>query len=94
MSIFNENSGIENIWTELKTDLSQALTEHVPHKQTKSKPSHPWVDYETKKLIRMRNRIRKRWKRCGNEDLKQEFKFLKRQVQKSLRRLYWKHVEN
>ena len=77
MSIFNENSGVENIWTELKNGLSQALIEHVPHKQTKSKPSHPWVNYETK-LIRRRNRIRKRWKKCGDKELKQEFKLLKR----------------
>ena len=34
------------------------------------------------------------YKKCGDEDLKQEFKLLKRQVQKSLRRLYWRHVEN
>ena len=94
ISTFNENSAVEDIWTELKTGLGQALTEHVPHKQTKSKPSHPWVDYETKKLIRRRNRIHKRWKKCGDEDLKQELKLLKRQVQKSLRRLYWRHVEN
>ena len=93
MSVFNENSGVEDIWTELKTGLSQALIEHVPHKQTKSKPSHPWVDHETKKLIQRRNRIHKRWKKCGDEDLKQEFKLLKRQVQKSLRRLYWRHAE-
>ena len=73
---------------------SQAITEHVPHKQTKSKSSHPWVDYETKKLIRRRNTIHQRWKKCGDEDLKQEFKLLKRQVQKSLRRLYWRYVEN
>ena len=79
MSVFNENSGVEDIWTELKTGLSQALTEHVRHKQTKSKPSHPWVDHGTKKLIQRRNRIHKRWKKCGDEDLKQEFKLLKRQ---------------
>ena len=94
MSTFNYNSAVEDIWTELKTGLGQALTEHVPHKQTKSKPSHPWVDYETKKLIRRRNKIHKRWKKRGDEDLKQELKLLKRQVQKSLRRLYWRHVEN
>ena len=94
MSTFNENSGVEDIWTELKTGLSQTHTEHVHHKQTKLKPSHQWVDYETKKLIRRRNRIHKRWKTCGDEDLKQEFKLLKWQVQKTLRRLYWRHVEN
>ena len=32
--------------------------------------------------------------KCGDEDLKQEFKLLKRQVQKDLRRLYWRHIEN
>ena len=93
MSTFDDNSEVEEIWTELRSGLSQALKKHVPHKQAKSKPSHPWIDYETKKLIRKRDRIHKQLKKSGDESLKQKFRELKRLVQKHLRRSYWRHVE-
>ena len=52
MSPFTKNSKVEEIWTELKNGLKHALSEHVPHKRVKPKPSHTLVDYGTKKLIR------------------------------------------
>ena len=60
MSTFNENSKVEEIWTELKNGLKQALSAHVPHKWVKPKPSHTWVDYENKKLIRRGDRVHRR----------------------------------
>ncbi|XP_076434604.1 uncharacterized protein LOC143274619 [Babylonia areolata] len=93
MSTFDEKSNVEEVWTEMRTGLSQALSDHVPHKQTRSKPSLPWVDYETKKLIRRRDRVHRRMKKNGDEALKQEFKALKHLIQKRLCRAYWRHVE-
>ena len=40
---------------ELGNGLTQTLLEHVPHKQVKPKPSHPWVNNETKILIWQRD---------------------------------------
>lgn len=88
----NEQSPVEAIWSDLRQGLADALRLHVPHRQTKSKPSYPWIDYETKKMIRKRDRIRKR-KKSSDEGLRQQFKSLKRQIQTRLRRLYWRYVE-
>ncbi|XP_076452206.1 uncharacterized protein LOC143287853 [Babylonia areolata] len=93
MSTFDEKSSVEEVWTEMRTGLSQELSDHVPHKQTRSKPSLLWVDCETKKLIRSQDRVHRRMKKNGDEALKQEFKALKRLIQKRLRRAYWRQVE-
>ena len=63
---YTPNSDTEEIWTELKEGLHTACTDHVPHKTTKKKPGLPWMDYETKKLIRRRDRVYKRLKKLGN----------------------------
>ena len=93
ISTFDEMSSAEEVWTEMRSSLNQALSDHVPHKQTRPKPSLPWVDYETKKLISRRDKVYKRMKKSGDETLKQEFKTLKRLIQKRLRRAYWRCAE-
>ena len=94
MATFNEDSSVEAIWTELRQGLKEAVAQHVPHKTAKSKRSLSWIDQDTRKLIKRRDCIHKRWKKSGNEEFKREFKHLKRQVQKRLRRSYWRHVES
>ena len=94
MATFNEDSSVEAIWTELCQGLREAVAQHVPHKTAKSKCSLPWIDRDTRKLIKRRDCIHKGWKKSGNEEIKREFKHLKRQVQKRLRRSYWRYVEN
>ena len=89
----NLDSDIEIVWTEFKDGLVQACTDHVPHRTTKSKSSLPWIDYETKQMIRRRDRIHKRKKKTGRTDLDQEFKSLKQQIQRRLRRSHWQYVE-
>ena len=93
ISTFDEMSSAEEVWTEMRSSLNQALSDHVPHKRTRPKPSLPWIDYETKKLIRRRDRVHKRIKKSGDETLKQEFKALKRLFQKRLRHAYWRYAE-
>ena len=77
----------------MRSSLNQTLSDHVPHKRTRPKPSLPWVDYETKKFIRRRDRVHKHMKKSGDETFKQEFKTLKRLVQKLLCRAYWRYAE-
>ena len=94
MATFNKDSSVEAIWAELRQGLKEAVAQHVPHQTAKSKYSLPWIDQDTRRLIKRRDCIHKRWKTSGNEEFKSEFKHLKRQVQKCLRRSYWPHVEN
>ena len=93
MNKYDIDSDIETVWTEFKNGLIKACTDHIPHRTTKSKSSLPWIDYETKKMIRRRDRIHKRMKKTGRTDLDAEFKSLKQQIQRRLRRSHWQYVE-
>ena len=78
IATFDKNSEVEEIWTELKNGLNQALSEHVLHRQAKSKPSHHWTDHETKRLIHKLDGIHKWWKKSGDESLRREFRSTQR----------------
>ena len=51
------------------------------------------VDYETKKLIRRRDRIHKKWKKTADPALLQAFKSLKSLIQRRLRRQFSSFTE-
>ena len=52
----------------------------------------PWVTSELRRLIRKRDRKYKQWKKIGTEQFRTEFVYLRREVQKQLRRAYWNYV--
>lgn len=60
------------------------------------KTSHPWVNYETKKLIRKRDHKFKKWRKNGDKALRlrEEYLKLKNTVQRRLRRQHWKHLDS
>jgi hypothetical protein len=45
------------LWEIFKNKLNQLIKKHVPHKVSKAKDSLPWINTETKKLIRKRDRF-------------------------------------
>ena len=64
-------------WEIFKNKLNQLIKEHVPHKIAKVKDSLPWINTETKKLIRKRYRLYKKMKKNGDLDTKKKLKKIK-----------------
>ncbi|KAL8598749.1 hypothetical protein ACOMHN_033313 [Nucella lapillus] len=91
---FNDTSDTELIWTKFKEGLQAAVKNFVPHITLKTKSSKPWVDPETKKMIRRRDRLYKKWKKTKDEGLQNQIKVMKRHIQRRLRRAYWSFTEN
>ena len=81
-------------WEIFKNKLNQLIKEHVPHKIAKVKDSLPWINTETKKLIRKRYRLYKKMKKNGNLDTKKKFKKIKHHIQTLLRQSYWQYIED
>eukprot|EP00745_Piridium_sociabile_P027724 TRINITY_DN44613_c1_g1_i1.p1 TRINITY_DN44613_c1_g1~~TRINITY_DN44613_c1_g1_i1.p1 ORF type:complete len:604 (+),score=154.71 TRINITY_DN44613_c1_g1_i1:145-1812(+) len=90
---FHDTSDAEEIWSQLKKGLHSAVKKLIPHTTLRAKNSKPWVDYETKKLIRRRDRLYKKWKKSGNESIRDQVRVLKRHIQRKLRRAYWTFTE-
>ena len=83
----------EELWTVFKTDLNKSIDTHIPHKLARVKNSLPWISPEIRRLIHRRDRLYKRKKKSADPHIAGKFKDVKRQVQRELRRAYWKYVE-
>ena len=83
----------EELWTVFKTDLNKSIDTHIPHKLARVKSSLPWISPEIRRLIHRRDRLYKRKKKSADPHIAGKFKDVKRQVQRELRRAYWKYVE-
>ena len=86
-------SSTDELWDIFKEGLREGIQLYIPHKTTKTRDSQPWIDLELKRKIRRRNRAFKASKKHGK--LKDEVKFqkLKKEIQRDLRRSYWKYME-
>ncbi|KAI8479428.1 hypothetical protein Bbelb_428470 [Branchiostoma belcheri] len=84
---------VEAIWMDFKTGMLERVQKYIPLKKVRARGSQPWISNKTRKLIRRRDRIHKKYKKTKRQNLFQAFKSLKRQVQQQLRREYWDHVQ-
>ena len=82
----------EEIWTHFRDKLQTAIKDHIPHKQARVKGNKPWVSPALRRLIKKRDRIIKKMRKQGTEELKQQSKQLRREVQGQLRRAYWNYL--
>ena len=84
----------EELWTVFKTDLNKSIESHVPHKTAREKSNLPWISPEIRRLIHRRDRLYKKKKKSADPQITAKLKDIKRQVQRELRRAYWKYVES
>ena len=84
----------ENLWIDFKTKLDSLVKQHIPFKKLSTKIKTPWITYETKKLIKKRDKLYKTMKKSGSKQQRDKYKQIKHQVQKQLRQSYWKYIEN
>ncbi|KAL8615261.1 hypothetical protein ACOMHN_051753 [Nucella lapillus] len=81
----------EEVWIDLKDGLTDITQTHIPQVKLRPKRNAPHIKPETLKLIRRLDRIHKKMKRTGRKDLNEEYKRLKRQIQRELRQQYWQY---
>ena len=82
----------EELWTLFRGKLQTAIKDHIPHKQARVKENKIWVSPALTRLVKKRDRIFKKMPKQGTEELKQENKQLRREVQRQLRRAYWNYL--
>lgn len=93
-TLFNSTSDTEEIWSTFKDGLHSIVSTHIPHTTLRAKNNKPWVDFASRRMIKKRDRVYKKWKKSGDPGHLKELKDLKRQVQRQLRRNYWSHTSH
>ena len=64
----------EELWTLFRDKLQTAIKGHIPHKQARVKGNKPWVSPALRRLIKKRDRVFKKMRKQGTEELKQQNK--------------------
>lgn len=88
-----ERDDVNTLWNKFKLKLSELTRDHIPHKRIKQKSTQPWISLSIQKLIKKRDRLYKKAKKCGDPTLKQKVKALKHTIQRQLRQAYWQYME-
>ena len=93
-----ENAGIEEMWTEFKSSVQNAVQKFIPSKLQKRNTRLPWVKGKIQKMTKKKNRLHKQakqtknWKNfrffqkeCRREIRKQEVEFINNKIEQGLR---------
>lgn len=92
-----QNCTVEKKWQHIKSEIDNIISKHIPTKQTKTKQDLPWLNAEIKRTIRKRDKKYRQYRKEKSEKKQNtlnQYKSLKRQVQKQLRNAYWSYVES
>jgi hypothetical protein len=84
----------EDLWQAFRSALQASIAKHVPSKTPRRKDSYPWLTYSIRKLIRKRDRKYRLMKKSGDLDLRAAVKNLNREINRELRRSYWRYTES
>jgi hypothetical protein len=73
LSSHSASPNAKAIWAALKSGLDKLAEQFIPHKKLGTRNNPPWIDYQTLKLIKRKDRIHKKMKKTGRQDLHQAF---------------------
>ena len=90
----HKNSDVHSMWPCIKKNLLTILEDNVPSKTTSSKVWHPWVTFETKRLIRNKQILFQKAKSRNTDQAWQKFKACKKLVQKQCRKSHEEYVSD
>ena len=90
---FENTTNADELWTMFKDGLTEGIKLYIPHKTTRTRDSQPWIDLDLKRKIRRRNKAFKACKKHGKHKDELKFHNFKKEIQRDLRRSYWKYIQ-
>ena len=79
---------VDNMWNCIKTSLLAIQEDNVPTKLTTSKNNKPWINSETKRILRKKKKWFKKAKSSQSEAIREKYREVKRAAQKQCRRAH------
>ena len=84
----------DTLWESFKEAMTQGIKKFIPHKSTKPLNGFPWITQDIKRLMSKRDRLYSKKKKTGCAKLDKQFRALKHQIQREVRKAYWSYVED
>ena len=91
-----DSESTTQLWNKLKSDLHNAIEEHIRHKTCSSRDKSPCITTKVRKLIKQRRRLFRKTKHATckrKEDIEGKIRSLKHKIQQETRSAYWSYVE-
>lgn len=83
---------LDELWNTFKDQTIETIQKHIPTKKTGNKTKLPWINNQTKKLIRQKNKFYRKKKQ--DPKYSSRYKLTKTKLQKEMRNSYWNYIEN
>jgi hypothetical protein len=61
------------LWTSIKNEVTEAINQFIPKRQTRCKDSHPWFDSDLHQLLKKKRYLYKRCKKRGSLHLEKGY---------------------
>ena len=84
----------DTLWESFKEAMTQGIMKFIPHKSIKPLNGFPWITQDIKRLMSKRDRLYSKKKNTGCAKLDKQFRALKHQIQREVRKAYWSYVED
>ena len=94
MSSNTLNTPVDNMWSEITTNLHKILETRVPTKLSTIRYNQPWINRQIKQLSRRKKRAYKKARNSRKDNDWFYFNGLKKQMQKDSRNTYHTYISN
>ena len=91
---FTCKNNVNDIWNHIKKEITSLIEKHVPSKMTSSKVHQPWINTETKRLIRKKNRWLQKAKKSNSPHFWKTYKKIKSHTQKICRQTHDEYLHS
>ena len=88
------DQSVNNMWLFIKTNILSIIKENVPTKQTSTKFSKPWINSQTKRLIRNKNLWYQKAKQRNDVESWNKYRNYKKLAQKFCRKSRDNYVQD
>ena len=94
LDTFSADSDVNEMWDYIKKEIFSIIEKHVPSKFSSTKTHQPWINTETKRLIRQKNRWLHKAKTLNSENVWKTYRKIKRVTQRTCRQTHENYLRN
>ena len=91
---FSVKDNVLEMWDFIKAEINAIIEKNVPTKMSSSKTHQPWINTETKRLIRKKNRWLKKAKKSNFKKHWDIYKTVKSETQKTCRQTHERYLNS
>ena len=88
LDLFTPDSSVTDMWDFIKNGFEKIIEDNVPSKSTSTKAHQPWINTETKRLIRKKNRWFKYAKEANSGKVWKTYRKIKSECQRTCRQTH------